>query len=222
MKILALDTSTEACSVALCYGDKIISRYEIAPQMHTQLILPMIDELLTESSLEPSQLDALAFGRGPGAFTGVRIATGIIQGIAFAADLPVIPVSSLAAIAQGCRREQGAEKVISAIDARMGEVYWGHFHLKSEIMVACSEEAVSKPDQIFKPDGEGWFGAGSGWESYGEQLSESLASKVSENVSNAYPHAIDTLELAKDAFNKGEMISAEQAHPVYLRDNVTS
>ncbi len=222
MKILALDTSTEACSVALCYEKKVIFRYEIAAQKHTQLILPMIDELMTEACLKPTQLDALAFGRGPGAFTGVRIATGIVQGIAFAADLPVIPVSSLVTLAQGCWREHGVEKVISVIDARMGEVYWGHFQLENKVMVACAEEAVSSPDKIIKPKGEGWFGAGSGWASYEEQLSKHLSTQIVKTDLNTYPHAIDMIELAKDAFSHGEIISAEQAHPVYLRDNVTS
>ena len=123
MKILALDTSTEACSAALLIDTEIHQRYEVAPREHGALILPMIETLLSEAGCAPTQLDALAFGRGPGAFVGVRIATGVAQGIAFAADLPVIPVSSLAAMAQSV--EHG--NVYSAIDARMNEVYWGAY-----------------------------------------------------------------------------------------------
>ena len=220
MKILAIDTSTEACSAALSVGDQVISRYELAPRKHTQLILPMIDDLMKEADLSATQLDGLAFGRGPGAFTGVRIATGVIQGIAFGADLPVAPVSSLAALAQGCWRDHKVEKVISAIDARMKEVYWGHFLLENGLMISSIEEGVCAADQLPLPEGGDWHGAGTGWESYADQLDSRLAGKVSGTSPQACPHAIDIIDLARPIFDQGKAVSAEEVSPVYLRDNV--
>ena len=123
MKILAIESSSEAVSVALMVGDECLSRHEVAPRKHAELLLPFMEDLLKQADLSLGQLDALAFGCGPGAFTGIRIATGVIQGVAFAADLPVLPVSTLATIAQGVKREEGKDKVIAAIDARMEEIY---------------------------------------------------------------------------------------------------
>ena len=127
MKLLAIDTSEDACSAALCVGDEILERFEIAPRRHTELILPMMDGLLAEAGLSLRGLDALAFARGPGSFTGIRIATSIVQGAALGAGLAVVPVSSLQALAQGARRLHGAGQVLSALDARMREVYWGAY-----------------------------------------------------------------------------------------------
>ncbi len=220
MKLLAIDTSTEACSAALSVGDQVISRYELAPRKHTELILPMIDNLMKEAGLSVKQLDGLAFGRGPGAFTGVRIATGVIQGIAFGADLPVAPVSSLAALALGCWRDRKAEKVISAIDARMNEVYWGCYQLDNGLMNPCLEEGLCAADQIPLPEGDDWHGTGTGWESYADQLASRLAGKISATSPQSYPHAIDIIDLAKPIFDQGNAVSAEQVSPVYLRDNV--
>ena len=220
MKLLAIDTSTEACSAALSVGGQVISRYELAPRKHTELILPMIDDLMKEAGLSVKQLDGLAFGRGPGAFTGVRIATGVIQGIAFGADLPVAPVSSLAALAQGCWRDRKAEKVISAIDARMNEVYWGCYQLENGLMNPCLEEGICAADQIPLPEGNDWHGAGTGWESYADQLADRLEGKTSATSPQSYPHAIDIIDLAKPIFDQGNAVSAEQVSPVYLRDNV--
>ena len=123
MKLLALDTATEACSAAVLADGEVLERYELAPRRHAALILPMIESVLAEAGLEISQLDAIAVGRGPGAFTGVRIAIGIAQGIAFAADLPVALVSTLAALALGTARDTGATRIAAALDARMGEIY---------------------------------------------------------------------------------------------------
>ena len=125
LKILAIDTSTEACSAALLLGDEVRERFAIAPRRHSELILRMIDELFRETGLTLSSLAGLAFGRGPGSFTGVRIASGVIQGLALGADLGVAPISTLAALAQGALRRTGSRQVLSVIDARMSEVYWG-------------------------------------------------------------------------------------------------
>jgi len=220
MKLLAIDTSTEACSAALSFDDQVLSRYKLAPRKHTELILPMIDDLVKEADLSVTQLDGLAFGRGPGAFTGVRIATGVIQGIAFGADLPVAPVSSLAALAQGCWRDHKAKKVISAIDARMNEVYWGYYQLENSLMTSCVEEGICAADQVPLPEGDDWYGAGTGWESYADLLASRLEGKISATSPQSYPHAIDIIDLAKRIFDQGKAVSAEQVSPVYLRDNV--
>ena len=129
MKILAIDTATDACSVALHLDGDYREIHELAPRRHAEILLPRIRTLLSEAALSLRDLDALAFGRGPGAFTGVRIATGVIQGLAFGADLPVVPISSLHALAQGAWRERGEGNVLAAFDARMGEVYWGAYRL---------------------------------------------------------------------------------------------
>ena len=121
--LLAIDTATEACSVALLHAGKMFSRYAVIPRLHAQQVLPMVRELLDESGIELKQIEAIAFGRGPGAFTGLRIAVGVVQGLAFALDKPVLPVSNLAAIARRAWRDQGADQVAVAIDARMDEVY---------------------------------------------------------------------------------------------------
>src|SRR5690606_41346453 len=127
--LLALDTATEACSVALLHEGRVLSRYEVAPRLHAQRLLPMVQEVLDEAGIAIAALDAIAFGRGPGAFTGVRIAIGVVQGLAFALDRPVLPVSNLAVLAQRAHRESGASQVAAAIDARMDEIYWGCFAL---------------------------------------------------------------------------------------------
>ncbi len=221
MKLLALETATEACSAALYLDGEISERYQIAPREHTRLILPMADQLLAEAGLSPAQLDAVAFGCGPGAFTGVRIATGVVQGIAFAADLPVVPVSTLATLAQGARREFGWGRVAAAIDARMGEVYWGGFEDNGDgIMRAVTEERVIAPLQVPLLKGNNWFGIGSGWQAYAEELMQRQGGAVSEAKGDYFPHAHDVALLAVDGFNRGESVAAEQALPRYLRDNV--
>ena len=142
MILLALETATEACSAALAVDGDIRERFEVAPRGHSELILPMVDELMAEADISIEQVDAIAFGRGPGAFTGLRIAVGVTQGIAFGADLPVVPVSTLAALAQGSE----SNSVLAAIDARMDEVYWGAYQRSSAgLMTLCGEEAVIPP-----------------------------------------------------------------------------
>ena len=149
MKLLAIDTATEGCSAALLIDNKMAVRMDVQPRKHAELILPMLDELLSEAGLSVSQLDALAFGRGPGAFTGVRIATGVIQGVAFAADLPVVPVSTLRALAQRTYNEYNHTNVLTAFDARMDEVYWAAYQLDDNgLMSLVGEEAVLSPDDV--------------------------------------------------------------------------
>ncbi len=222
MKLLAIDTATEACSAALWVDGEITQRFDIAPQQHASLILPMAQQLLAEAELTVPQLDLLAFGRGPGSFTGVRIAVSVIQGIAFAADLPVFPVSTLTALAQGAAREQDVTRVLSAIDARMGELYWSSYVSGPEgIMQPTGEEQLAAPSAILLPTGSGWYGAGSGWYSHGEILRERLAGRLENSHSEHYPHALDIATLAAHDFSAGsEPLPAEQVLPVYLRNNV--
>ncbi len=221
MKLLALDTATEACSAAMLVDDEVVECYELAPRRHADLILLMIEEVLAETGLNPSQLDALAFGRGPGAFTGVRIAAGVAQGIAFAAELPVVPVSTLAAIALGAVRECEASRVVAAIDARMGEVYCGAYQAEGQGVALVGEEWVRAPDALpTLPTGEGdWLGAGSGWATYGAELGSRLG--VEHWQGKVYPRAWDVATLGALAYQRGEALAPELALPVYLRDQVT-
>ncbi|VAW90488.1 tRNA threonylcarbamoyladenosine biosynthesis protein TsaB, partial [hydrothermal vent metagenome] len=171
MKLLAIDTSTEACSAALSIDGEISEHYEIAPRKHAELILPMIDKLLVDAGCTLAQMDAIAFGRGPGAFTGVRIGTGVVQGLAFSIDCPVVPVSSLAAMAYGVMAEYKADNVLAGIDARMAEVYWGAYQRSANGGVQLlDEESVCKPDETFIPVSGSWIGAGTAWQTYGDEL----------------------------------------------------
>jgi len=186
----------------------------------------MVDELLSESGVLLSQLDALAFGRGPGAFTGVRIATGVIQGLAMSADLPVVPVSTLAALAQGAMTE--SKQLACAIDARMGEVYWALYQANdAAIMQLVGKEMVCSPDSIrFFDSGDSvesdsWFGVGSGWETYGSELQNQMGDALAGFRLGDYPSAKAICALAIDAYQRGDTVDAAEALPVYLRDKVT-
>ena len=218
MKLLALDTATEACSAAVWVEGAVLERYEWVSRRHAALILPMIESVLAESGFSVGQLDAIAVGRGPGAFTGVRIAVGIAQGIAFAADLPVAPVSTLAALALGAGRMTDQARIAAALDARMGEVYWGVYAVAGENVEPLREERVCAPEAVLAPPGQ-WFGAGSGWAAYAEALRRRLT--VSGWRGDCYPRAGDIARLAAAPARRAAWVAAEQALPVYLRDRVT-
>jgi len=220
VKLLAIDTSTEACSAALSVNGELSSRYELAPRRHAELILPMIDDLLADAELSLTQLDGLGFGRGPGAFTGVRIATGVIQGLALSADLPVVPISSLAALAQGAKDK--ANTLFTAIDARMNEIYYATYRVNSAgIVELCNEENIAQPENAIIPDDSVCFGVGSGWTTYHEILSHQFGKQLIAYEGDRYPSAVDTIILAEKAFEQNQGVSAEQALPVYIRDKVT-
>jgi len=222
-KILAIDTATEACSAALYIDGVITEQFKIAPREHTQLILGMIEALLDQSGIKVGELDALAFGRGPGSFTGVRIATGIVQGLAFASDLPVIPVSTLAALAQQAYDNHQQAHVLAAIDARMGEIYWACYVKDENNLMRLSEtEQVSPAESVVLTAGlsKFWCGTGSGWDSYKDQLKNILSDQVTEIYQDELPRSSSIVKLAADAFQRGEAIEASQALPVYLRNNV--
>ncbi len=219
MKLLSLETATEACSAALMIDDDCQQRIQVAPKMHTQLILPMVDELLKEADISIAELDAIAFGQGPGAFTGVRIAIGVVQGLAFAHDTPVIPVSTLATLAQQLASRHDAIAV--AIDARMHEIYWGLYQRDTEgLMQEVANEQVCLPEKIVNPDTDDWYGAGSGWATYGEQLQHSFTRPLLGYRGDVYPAASDTAKLASSLFKAGKMLPVESATPVYLRNKV--
>ncbi len=221
MKILAIETATEACSAALDINDQCKLRFEIAPRRHTELILPMIDDLLREADIEVKDLDAIAFGQGPGAFTGVRVAIGVAQGLAFAHDLPLIPVSTLAALAQHFANEHNY--VASAIDARMQEIYWGLYKKDdSGLMLPLIKEEVCSPTDFSIPCEGDWFGAGTGWETYSEELQSRFNRKLAAINGDALPSASDIITLAKAAYSEGKAISAEAASPVYLRNKIVN
>jgi len=220
MKILAVDTATEACSAALYIDGETIAEYQLAPREHTQLILQMVSRLLQQADISITGLDALAFGRGPGSFTGVRIATGIVQGLAFASDLPVVPISTLASISQLVAEAHQHKSVIAGIDARMGEVYWGCYQLADNgLMSLQGSEQVSAPEKI-ELTGTGWAGAGTAWGSYHDALSLKLGHQLSHFYADYLPHSRSIVQLAVSDYQQGLAVDAARAQPVYLRNNV--
>lgn len=219
MKLLAIDAATEACSVALSVDNEIFQRYVVDPHGHAQRLLAMVDEVLNEAEVSLRSLDAIAFDRGPGSFTGVRIGTSVTQGLAFGADLPVIPISSLATIAQGAWWESGQTQVLSVIDARMGEVYWGYYQSNEGIMALQGEEHVTKAETITPARGE-WYGAGTGWHAYQAILESTMQAKCVGVDTQRLPSAVDILSLAKPRFEASEYVAADQALPTYLRNEV--
>lgn len=222
MKMLALETATAACSVAIWMDDEVIERYELAPRQHARLILPMIDSVLADTGLSRQQLDALAVGHGPGSFTGLRIAVGVAQGLAYALDIPVVTVSTLAAIARGVMLEQDCQRVAVALDARMQEVYWGLYHQSPEEEPQLEGvEGVYAPGQTPLPENHNdWCAAGDGWHTYGEQLKQRLSPIACWET--IYPRAGDVAALGALRLQRGEAQPAAQALPVYLRDRVVN
>jgi len=213
MKLLAFETATEACSVAVWIDCEVRERFDLAPRRHAELALPWAEALLAEGGLAKSQLDAIAVGRGPGAFTGVRLAIAIAQGIALALDRPVVPVSTLAALAV----RAGARDVVAAIDARMGEVYVGAYRCEGGDATLVDRERVSKPGDVVVPDGA-WVGVGTGFGAVDGALAATLG--LQRFDAGALPHASDVAHLAALAFARGEAVAPERAEPAYLRDNV--
>lgn len=223
-KLLAFETSGEACSVALWIDGEVRQRLASEPRRHAELVLAMAEELLAEAGLRLRDLDTLAFGRGPGSFTGVRIATAVVQGAAFGGDLPVVPVSTLAAMAQGALRCYASRASLIALDARMAQVYWGAYQIDSgENARLVGQEAVIAPEHARVPGGEGaaWLGVGSGWSAYAAALTASADGRLSGIEANHPCEARDIARLAATLFAEGRAVAAEAAVPVYLRDQVT-
>lgn len=223
-RILAIDTATEACSVALYNQGETLAHFELCAREHTQRILPMVQQILAEAGLSLTQLDALAFGRGPGSFTGVRIGIGMAQGLSLGAELPLLPVSTLQTMVQGAYRLTGADNVLAAIDARMGEVYWGEFSRNAQGVWSGEEtEKVIKPEQLLARAAElsGRFATvGTGWETYPHLLGESPVAELFDGKM-LLPHAEDMLPLALQLWENGIRVNPEEAEPTYLRNEVT-
>jgi len=221
MNLLAFETSTEALSVALSIDGQVRERFELAPRRHAELALPWAEELLADAGVNRSQLDAIAVGRGPGAFTGVRLAIALAQGIALALDRPVVAVSTLATLAMRAEAHGGTSRVLAAIDARMGEVYSAAFELRDGDAHALGDECVGAPDSVIVPGGENdWIGVGTGFGAAENALSQRLASRFVSIDATQLPHASDVARLAAKAFARGEAVSAERIEPAYLRNNV--
>lgn len=221
-RLLAIDTSTEACSVALYDGVHVLEQMVNAPREHVQRILSMIDNVLAEGECNLGDLDAIAFACGPGSFTGLRICIGVVQGLAYGASLPVVPVSTLAALAQTAVAAQilSGSYVCSAIDARMDEIYCGWFRVGDDgLVIAVSEEKVCKPEALpllDMPLTNACYGVGTGWR-YGERLPQFPRSYVDANL---LPRAGAVARLGLAAWNNGIRLTAAEAQPVYLRNEV--
>lgn len=219
MNILALDTATESCSVALLTADGLIDRSALTPREHAEHVLPMAEALLAEAGLTRSQLDGIAVGRGPGAFTGVRLAVSVAQGLAFALDRPVVTVSSLAALAMEAPADDAA--VLAVIDARMGEIYAAAYrHTPDGRVEALDDERVCTASGLALPGAEAWNVVGTAWGVYEDALRQQLPVAPGWAEADRYPQARHVARLAYPYFVAGDTLSPEQALPVYLRDKV--
>ena len=220
MKLLALDTSTECCSAALLLGDELTLREELTERSHAELILPFVDQLLGSAGLSLRDLDGIAFGRGPGAFTGLRIAAGVAQGLAYAAGLRVAPVSSLAAVAVRVPAVHG-DTVLVCNDARMGELYWGHFVIGTAGLVTpLDAERVGSPGSI-QPLADARHAAGNGLARH-EALRAALETRGLRLHEALYPRADAIARLGEACFAAGRTVEPEQALPTYIRDEVAT
>jgi len=219
MNLLAIETATECCSAALLAGDRLLARSALAPRRHAELLLPMCEALLAEAGLARHALDAVAVGCGPGAFTGVRLAVSAAQGIALALDVPVVPVSSLAALALQAPADDAA--ILAVIDARMGEVYAGAFRRTRDGLVEpLAAQTVGAPQALALPPAAAWNVVGSGWASYADALGACLPGAPRWADGQRYPQAVEVARLAAPLARAGGGVPAEQALPVYLRDKV--
>jgi tRNA threonylcarbamoyladenosine biosynthesis protein TsaB len=220
MKLLAVETATEACSAALMINGNITEQFCLTANGHSKLILPMIESLLLEANLKPTDLNGLAFGCGPGSFTGVRIATGITQGIAFGLDLPVMPISNLATVAQDFFDHNEENFAFVALDARMGEIYWAVYQRNaSGYAELLGKEAVIPASEIEFPDVSG-VGIGSGWKVYSQELLTRLSNRAVRYEVDNLPRARAVARLGVEGFKQGLAVTAEHAMPIYLRDKV--
>ncbi|HTV87027.1 MAG TPA: tRNA (adenosine(37)-N6)-threonylcarbamoyltransferase complex dimerization subunit type 1 TsaB [Dyella sp.] len=219
MNLLAIETATEACSVALVHGETVIARTELAPRRHAERVLPMADELLAEAGIGKHALDGIAVGRGPGAFTGVRLAVSLAQGMAMALDVPVVTVSSLAALALEAPEDDA--DILAVIDARMGEIYAASYRRDGAGgLVALDEERVCTAQALLLPQAMAWNVVGSGWATYQDTLLGKLAGSLRSAESARYPQARHVATLAVSEFKAGRAQAPELALPVYLRDKV--
>lgn len=216
MKLLALETSTEYCSVALWRDGVVTGRCERVGQKHSEVLLEMLDGLLQDAGCRVQDMGGIAFGKGPGSFTGVRIACGVAQGLALGANLPVVGVCTLEALAQA----SGHDKAIAALDARMGEIYHAAYEKRGGNWVVASEPCLRKPEDAPAVIGEGWSGCGSGFAMHGAALHARHAGQLQGVDGALVPQASAIAALAAARFLRGEGVDAAQALPLYLRDKV--
>jgi len=217
VKILALDTSTEYCSVALWCDGRVDARETLAGQRHSELVLGMVNALLSDHGFGLAALDGIAFGAGPGSFTGLRIACGVTQGLAFGADLPVVGVSTLAALAEAA----GAARVVCCLDARMGQIYHASYERAGAAWRTVHAPTLCAPGEAPLPPGaEPWTGAGNGFRAHRELLVARYDGRLSDIIDDVYPHAREVARLAVPDFELGRAVAAEAAVPVYIRDKV--
>lgn len=216
MKLLALDTSTEYCSIALWLDGAVLLRHELVGQRHSELALGMVDSLLAEAGATLDALHGIAFGMGPGSFTGLRIACGIAQGLALGAGLPVAGISTLLAVAEG----SGQDKVLACLDARMGEVYCAGYERDGAGWRERLSPGLCAPADVPLPDGAGWAGCGSGFAQYGAALAARLEGRLDAVLPDVPPRADYIARLAEAEFARSGGMAAEEALPLYIRDKV--
>ena len=215
MPRLAIESSTENCSVALQFNETVLTRDAVEPRAHASLILPWARELLSEAGIGFGELDSVAVGRGPGGFTSLRIGLGIIQGIALAHDLPVHPVSSLDALAIDIANHHPNRPFLALLDARMGEIYAAWYQPSESGPERTGEEILLAPDQLLPPEGKAWLAAGPGARQYNEVLQRAGFELPASDQS--WPSASAVLHLASTV----EPVASYELQPVYLRDQVT-
>ncbi len=216
MNILALESSTELCSAALWRDGRIDTREADAGQRNSEVLLPMVDELLAAHAVKRGDLTGIAFGSGPGAFTGLRIACGVAQGIAFGGSLPVAGVVTLLALAEAAQ----GQRVVCCLDARMGEIYHAAYEKDGDDWREICAPALCKPEAAPGLPGDGWNGCGSGFAAFGEILKRHYGAQLERVIDGVVPHAREIAALAARAFTRGEAVAAELAAPLYVRNKV--
>lgn len=221
LKLLAFETSSAVGTVALSSGSGLSQRSIATPREQTERMLPLVDELLADADLRIADLDAIVFGRGPGSFTGLRVSAALAQGLALAADLPIVAVSSLQALSQRAWRELGITSSLVCVDARMGEVYSAAYGIRDGRAYALAEERLGPPacvEETQTAAGSGpWSAIGNGWAAHGEALG-AILSRAERVVADLQPAARDLLPQAVDDFEAGRLLAPETALPVYLRN----
>lgn len=218
MNLLAIETSSSIGSIALGRDGHVEQRLIESPREQTELALPLIEELLHAQELRLESLDALAFGRGPGAFTGLRIAAALAQGLGMSMGLPLVGVSSLAVAALGVCRKSGASRVLVCVDARMGEVYWAAFEARDGAVIALTDERIGRPADVDVPDSGPWVLAGDGLAAYPADV-ERFAAVTSRAMFEVVPSACNLLPLAERELAAGHTLTPDSARPIYLRDS---
>ena len=216
VNLIALETSTEYCSLAVSRGAQLFERNIHAGQRHSELALPCLGELLREAGLDMQAIEGIAFGEGPGSFTGLRIACGLAQGLALARNLPVAPIGTLLALAEA----SGADKVIACLDARMGEVYHGAYRNSGGNWIEMHAPGLYHPDAVPAVEGAGWHGCGSGFRVHAAALARRYAGALARTDADAVPNAAAMLRLALKLFAAGQGVDAAAAVPLYVRDKV--